>query len=207
MGLCFRGSVLLGGKGYVVGRKILMGCGALSILGVLGMVAVGCLAVLGSSGSDTADSSVEGNEAAQDSGGSEAAPAATLGEPVDVGEVEWVVTNARRVTQLQSSFDEPKQGNFVVLDFTFTNTGSEALTLDSESLVLKDAANRTFEADPETFGYIEPDKDVFLEQVNPGVTREGEVIFTIPEDVAQLQAELGDAELFTDEVGYVNLGI
>ena len=179
----------------------------MAILGVLGIVAVGCLAVLGSSGSDTADSSIEGNEAAQDSGGSESALAATLGEPVGVGDVEWVVTNARKATQLQSSFDEPRQGNFVVLDFTFKNNGAEALTLDSESLVLKDDGGRTFEAGPDTFGYIEPDKDIFLEQVNPGVTREGEVIFTIPEDAAQLKAEMGDAELFTDEAGYVNIGI
>ena len=134
-------------------------------------------------------------------------PCGNVGEPVGVGDVEWVVTNARKATQLQSSFDEPRQGNFVVLEFTFKNNGAEALTLDSESLVLKDDGGRTFEAGPDTFGYIEPDKDIFLEQVNPGVTREGEVIFTIPEDAAQLRAEMGDAELFTDEAGYVNLGI
>ena len=66
---------------------------------------------------------------------------------------------------------------------------------------------RTFEADPDTFGYIEPDKDIFLEQVNPGVLREGEVIFPIPDDAANLRAELGDANMWEDAVGYVNLGL
>ena len=38
-----------------MGRKILMGCGALSILGVLGLAAVGCMAILGNSGPSTAN--------------------------------------------------------------------------------------------------------------------------------------------------------
>ncbi|WP_166397246.1 DUF4352 domain-containing protein [Rubrobacter marinus] len=194
-----------------MGRKILMGCGGLAILGVLGIVAVGCLAVLSSSGSDTADSSIEGNESAQDDGGSGGQPAeerqaVPVGENLTVADVAWQVTNARQANQLTSEFQEPKQGNFVVVDFAFTNNGSEAVTLDSESLALIDGEDRTFETDNETFGYIDPAKDIFLDQVNPGVTQQGEVIFTVAPGASDFTLELGDTDMFSDENGYVDLG-
>ncbi len=71
-----------------MGRKILMGCGALSILGVLGVVAVGCLAILGNSGSNTAGTDPGGPTAPEEPGQPEqaapeqAAPEQAEPEPV-----------------------------------------------------------------------------------------------------------------------------
>jgi Domain of unknown function (DUF4352) len=103
-------------------------------------------------------------------------------------------------------FMEPKQGNFIIVDFLFTNNGDEAVTLDSASLSLLDADGRTSEPDTDTFGYIPPDKDVFLNQVNPGVTDDGQVIFTVAPGAAGFTLEVGDAAFFSDENARIDLG-
>ncbi len=71
-------SVLFGGEGCLVGRNFLMGCGALSIVGVLGIVAVGCLAILGNTGSNTAGTDPGGPTSPEEPG----APEQAAPEPV-----------------------------------------------------------------------------------------------------------------------------
>jgi hypothetical protein len=115
------------------------------------------------------------------------------------------VTNARYATVLRQkgfgSFGDTKQGNFVVVDFTFTNQSNEAVTLDSISLPLHDSKGRVYEADTDTFGYITAEKDIFLTQVNPGVTQEGQVIYSVAPDASGFVLHAGDLEFFgTDEV-------
>jgi hypothetical protein len=106
-----------------------------------------------------------------------AAATAKIGETVRAGDAEWTVTYAWRTNVLRQKgfgqFGDSKQGNFVVMDFTFTNRASESVTLDSISLPLFDSQGREYEADTDTFGYIPAEKDIFLNQVNPGVTQEG----------------------------------
>ena len=94
----------------------------------------------------------------------------------------------------------------VIVDFLFTNNGDEAVTLDPVSLVLLDAERRKSEPDTDTFGYIPPEQDVFLNQVNPGVTDEGRVIFTVAPDASGFTLRLGDAAIFGGETGLVELG-
>jgi hypothetical protein len=179
----------------------LIGCGGLVVLVIfLGIV----IALVGGGGEDTANAPA-GSPAEE--APAEERPTVPIGETLTVGNVSWQVTNARQANQLTSEFQEPKQGNFVVVDFVFTNNGDEAVTLDSESLALLDGEGRTFQTDPDTFGYIDPSKDIFLNQVNPGVTQQGEVIFTVAPGASDFTLEAGDTEMFSDENGYVDLGV
>lgn len=123
-----------------------------------------------------------------------------------MGDVSWVVNDARQAQSLQSQFGgmgENREGDFVIADFTFTNNGSEAVTLDTVSMVLVDAQGRRFEADPDAFEYIEENRNIFLEQVNPGVSREGTAIFTVAPDATDFTLELGDAAMFSEQTGLV----
>jgi hypothetical protein len=43
---------------------------------------------------------------------------------------EWLVTAARRATELTSNFTHSKTGNFVIVDFTFTNRSNDYVGLD-----------------------------------------------------------------------------
>lgn len=121
-----------------------------------------------------------------------------LNEPVEVGDASWVVTNAQKTNQLADPFGvrPPKEGTFVIVDFQFTNGGNEAKTLHQQALQLVDGSGRQSEPDTDSLMYIPQDRNIFLEQVNPGVTEAGQVIFTIAPDASDLKLVLQDTNLF-----------
>jgi hypothetical protein len=179
------------------------GCVVLPILLVIGFV--GCLAIGGGFGGGG------GGGAGSGSGGQRAQePTVGIGQPVRVGEVSWTVTNARQASEISQrgfgQFGDKKQGNFVIVDFSFTNNSSEAVTLDSASVALMDSSGNKSEADPDTFGYVPANKDIFLENVNPGVTRQGQVIFTVAPGASGFELQVGDTDMLSDKNGYVDLG-
>ncbi len=182
-----------GGRSWV--RLLLIGGAGCLVLVVLMLVGfAGCLAALGGGG---------GDEAAEE----QKSPTAKIGDPLRVGGITWVVQDAKTVTELTSSYEKPIQGNFVVVNFTFTNEGKEAATLDTASMTLVDSEGRRNEADPDKFGYIPDGRNIFLENVNPGVTDQGQAIFTVAPGATGFELELGDADLFSDRKGIVPLGI
>jgi hypothetical protein len=74
-------------------------------------------------------------------------------------------------------------------------------------VALIDSEGRKSEADPDKFGYIPDDRNIFLENVNPRVTDRGQAIFTLAPDATGFELELGDADLPSDDRGTVPLGI
>ncbi len=186
------------------GRFVLIGCGGLVVLVVALVVVVAAVGGGGGGGSQTAGS--RSGEEAEDLPGATKANAVAIGEPVKAGKVEWTVVTAREATKLKSSFGGSKKGNFVIVDFNFTNGNKEAVTLDSESFRLIDSEGREFEVDTDTYEYVEPGKDIFLDQVNPGVSKEGEVIFTVAPDASGFTLQAGDTDMFADENAYIDLG-
>jgi hypothetical protein len=67
-------------------------------------------------------------------------------------------------------------------------------------MTLIDNEGRKSEADPD-------DRNVFLENVSPGVTDKGQAIFSVAPDATGLELELAGADLLSDEHGTVPLGI
>ena len=156
----------------------------------------------------TTASTPEEQEQQQEPQPSPSDPISQIGDIVSVGDVSWQVTDAQQTTVLTSQFGEfgsPKQGNFVIVDFLFTNNGNEAVTLDPISLTLIDGQGREFEPDTDTFEYIPEEKDIFLNQVNPGVSHEGMVIFTVAPDASDFTLQVGDAKLFGNETASIEL--
>lgn len=195
-------------------RGTRLGCGLLVVLALFGIIAS-----LFGGGEETADSPAEQGEQGQGAEQQQEAapepepepepeepPAAAIGETVEVGDVAWQITGAAPTAELTSEFMDPRQGNFVIVDFLFTNNADEATTLSSTSLTLLDGEGREFEPDTDTFGYIDPEQNVFLNQVNPGVTDEGRVIFTVAPGAAGFTLEVGDAAVFSDESARIGLG-
>ena len=180
------------GRSWV--RLLLIGGGCLMLVVLMLLGFAGCLAALGGGGGETAEEPQK-------------SPMAEIGEPLRVGGITWVVQDAKTVTELTSSYEKPIRGNFVVVNFTFTNEGKEAATLDTASMALIDSEGRRSEADPDKFGYIPDGRNIFLENVNPGVTDQGQAIFTVAPGATGFELELGDADLFSDRKGIVPLGI
>lgn len=176
-----------------------IGCLGLLVLLVIGFA--GCAALLssGGGGGGEAESGEVGYQEARNR-------AVSLGQPVEAGDLTWTITDVQEATELKS-FGERKTGNFVTIDLTVQNNGDEAITVDSESLALLDQQGRTNQTDPDSSLYVPTRLDLFLQQVNPGVTQQARVIFSIAPDSRGLVVRAGDGDLFADENGYVNLGI
>ena len=188
-------------RGWV--KWVLIGGGGCLVLLLLLFVGfAGCLAALsgggGGGGTGGGDGEVSYDEARQQ--------AVPIGETVETGDVAWTVNNVTQATEL-SSLGQKKQGNFIIVDLTFINNGKEPVTLDSSSLAILDDQGRTHETDTDASMYVNPNKDLFLNQVNPGVTKEGRAIFDVAPDAKGLILRAGDTEMFSDKNAYINLGM
>jgi uncharacterized protein DUF4352 len=133
-----------------------------------------------------------------------------LNEAVTVGDASWVITNAQKTNQLADPFGvrPAKQGTFIIVDFQFRNGDNEPKTLHQGALQLVDGSGRESDPDTDTLLYIPEDKNIFLEQVNPGVTETGQVVFTVAPDASSLKLVLKDTNLFKSarNQAEVNLG-
>jgi Domain of unknown function (DUF4352) len=132
-----------------------------------------------------------------------------VGEKAQTVDMTWLVTDAYQTQELKDVFGlgDPKHGNFVVVNFKFTNGKDEEVTLDPEShMKLEDSRGRTFSPDDETFSYIPDRKDIFLEQVNPGVTQSGMVIFTVPPGAKDFTFVADDVDFMEDSPANIDLG-
>lgn len=187
------------------------GCIVLPVLLLLGFI--GCVAVLGSGGGGETGSKSKDSKSGVPKGGHSTV---ATGEPVTVGDVVWTVTDAGVTDQLSqpsikgksapSKYGKTEQGNFVVVDFDFTNNGSDPVSLDNNSLALIDSEGRESKTEADFFPYIPEDRRIFLERVNPGVMDQGRAIFEVASGASGFQLQAGDTVVFSDENGYVDLG-
>lgn len=197
-----------------------IGCGGL--LGLL-VLMIGCAAIIGTNQETSTQDKAGQAPPAEEANSEEPAveepavepepeeEAAEIGETVEVGDVAWTVTNTRQANQLTqqgvpSEFAKTEQGNFVIVDFDFTNNGDEAVTLDNESLALVDSEGRESGPSPDAIFYVPEERQIFLERVNPGVTQQGQAIFEVAPGASGFQLQAGDARMFTNENAYIDLG-
>lgn len=188
-------------QGSTVWRGTKLAFGGCVVMPILVLVlAVGCFAVLGAGGG--------GGEQAEPAGPGETRrnPVA-IGEPLDVGDATWVVEDAKQATELSARYVKPVQGNFVIVNFSFKNNSNEAVSMDETYLTLIDSEGRRSEPDPDRFEFIPDDRYLFYENVNPGVTRQGQAIFTVAPNASGFTLEAASTDIFSDKKGFVDTGL
>ncbi|MFS0703625.1 DUF4352 domain-containing protein [Cellulomonas sp. 179-A 9B4 NHS] len=121
-------------------------------------------------------------------------PAAGVGTPVRDGKFEFTVTSVEPgVARVGDDlFGEDAQGQFLLVHLRVTNIGDEAQMFDGSSQKLLDTAGRTHSADTAAAIYV-GDSNSFLNQINPGNSVDGTVVFDIPADAAPASLELHDS--------------
>lgn len=118
-----------------------------------------------------------------------------VGDEVTAGDIGVVVNSVEE----QESFESDNQfidavttdGKFIVVDATLTNNASDAKTFSSMMFKIVDEQGRNFEAltDANLMMILE-DQNLFLESVNPGMSRTGVFVFEVPADVETYSLEI-----------------
>src|SRR5215217_6182389 len=192
--------------------------GNIFVLGCLGLVALLVLvfivaAALGGGGDETAGGGGGGGgQQAQGEGqgqGQKGQAPASIGEEVVVGDSAYTVTRAWQETEIRdpSGFEDPVQGNFVLVDFTVENRGDEPMSVSDIGLYVYDDQDRQYETETDIpLGAIPENKDLFLlDRINPGLAQDVRVVFSVPPDAKGFEMEVSSG-LFAAETRRIALG-
>lgn len=193
-------------------RNIFLGV----VYGIFGVVAVifaiGVLAVLllGGGGDGGANG---GQQAAAPTGTPtpESAPTHGMNESFVVGsgakQVRYTVTDVRTQGAVGGLYgSEEAAGEFVIVRIQIENVGDESFQLSSNVFHLVDEQERTYDTDPDAMVYL--DNSMSYEQVNPGLTIEGVVVFDVPPDQQERWLRVDPAGIFSGaESHYVVLRV
>jgi hypothetical protein len=68
--------------------------------------------------------------------------------------------------------------------------------MDSTMFTLHDSQGNAYDADPSAFMYLENQESFFLDNVNPGLARTGDIVFEVPEGLTGLSLEVDSGVLF-----------
>jgi hypothetical protein len=117
-----------------------------------------------------------------------------IGTAVRDGKFEFTVTKVDRgIKQVGGDLlGEKAQGRFALVHVTVKNIGDESQLLDDTSQVVRDATGREFDADSVAAMSIEGN-DVFLNEINPGNTVKGVLVYDMPKDAEPASIELHDS--------------
>jgi hypothetical protein len=200
-----------------VKRKKLTGGVASSVLIKASMVflMLSVAFIGGCGGEEAPSSSVDGvdgqDEVAQEPETTESDSAedsaASVGDTVTVGDVQWTVTNAEPHNILVSRLGT-EEGDFVVVDLTFSNNSNQDITLATPMLTLVDSEGREFEADIESnFFHVYEEENMFVNHVVPGATKDGKIIFSVDPGASGFKLQVGEGRFASDETRLIDLGI
>lgn len=119
-----------------------------------------------------------------------------IGQPAKDGKFEFTVNSVecgKASAGTNEYLTKQAQGQFCFVTVAVKNTGNEAQTFDSSSQYLYDAANAKFSSDSTASLYANPQGSTFLNQINPGNSVSGILVFDLPKDKKPVTAELHDS--------------
>lgn len=116
-----------------------------------------------------------------------------LGDKARDGMFEFKVTKTSKKSSVGDDLiGEKAQGVFLLVHVKVKNIGNSARTFDALSQSLFDAQGREFSADAAAGIYLE-DSNAFLNEINPGNSVKGVVVFDVPKDARPTEIELHDS--------------
>jgi Domain of unknown function (DUF4352) len=112
----------------------------------------------------------------------------SIGQPATVGKFEYVIKGSSETNKFESGNqfieDKTTTGKFIIVDYSVKNLDKEARMIDSELFRIKSGENEFEPMVDSDIMMILGDKNLFLEEVNPQMSREGQVVFEVPADLA-----------------------
>lgn len=152
------------------------------------------------------DDEAAGDKAKEESGGDEPASdnaGASYGIGDAVAADDWEMTVNSVKDGVSSVGDEflgaEAQGQFVVVNLSVKNTASAPDFFWEDNVKLGDESGNTYSADSEAGLYAEEDSILFGEEINPGNTAKGVLVFDVPADVSPDKL-IFEGGLFSDPI-------
>lgn len=160
---------------------------------LLAVIALIVIIVIATSGGD--DNGSSSSTGGSSSGGS--ADAVGLNQAVQDGKFEFAVTgvDCSKNTLGADPVSTQATGVFCLVNVSVANIGDEAQTLDSTSQYGYDAAGKKYSTDTEAAFYLENAGSTLFEQLNPGTSVDGVLIFDVPAGTQLTKLELHDSML------------
>ncbi|MBW8485526.1 DUF4352 domain-containing protein [Actinomadura parmotrematis] len=192
------------------GNALLKGC-LIAVAGVVGLMVllVACGALIGSSGEDTAAKKPaaqqpgathrQSHEAAPKTPASRSTaprtPANGIGREYRDGKFAFTVTKVKKGVRRVGDqyFGRTAQGQYVLLYVRVENIGDDARSFSDGNQDLFDTKDRKFSAGTEAQIALGDQAKAFLEDVNPGNTVNGVLIYDVPKGVKLHAVELHDS--------------
>lgn len=139
------------------------------------------------------------------SSGSDEGETGAIGQSVRTANWEIIVTTAPEVRDFVGEGFSRHQaaGKYVVVPLSITNVGNEGSTFNRWQVELRDVEDRTFDVAPYSV-LSAVGSDLFLEQINPGLTHNTQVVFDVPRNIHSFRLKVKGA-LF-EEYAIVELG-
>ncbi len=159
-----------------------------------GIVLISIMAQMGGGDSTSSDSPTSGGNAAA-APEAPAAVAAGIGTAVSDGKFQFTVTgvDCSRNTLGSGPVSTTAQGVFCIVSLNVSNIGNEAQIFDASSQTAYDAQGRKFSANSGAAIYLGDNSNSFLEQLNPGSSVDGQLVYDVPVGTQLTEIELHDS--------------
>lgn len=121
---------------------------------------------------------------------------ASINEPSTDGKFEFTITGmecGKASVGNNPYLTKEAQGQYCLLNINVKNTGDQAQLFDSSMQYLYDSAEAKYSADGTASMYANPQGSTFLNQINPGNSVSGTIVFDVPKDKTPIKAELHDS--------------
>ena len=107
-----------------------------------------------------------------------------MGRPCDLDNENELTIDAIKTSKiLNSEYMSPRQGNFVVVDYTYTYNGSQAVEGDDYPWLIQDDQGRSYQYDFDaTNEYVDEPKAGVYPEFRPGIPAQGRIIFEVAPD-------------------------
>ncbi len=116
---------------------------------------------------------------------------AKLNDTVTDKDLAFTATGVTTAKSLGSSYTKKDaQGTFYVVTLNVKNVGKETVTIDSSMIKITDSQGRKFDRSIEgqtAKGLSQGKIDMFLQQVQPGLSVTGDIVFDLPDDATDLK--------------------
>lgn len=155
---------------------------------VLGLVVIGVIS-----------SAANGNKSPNStstSTASKTAATAKIGQPANDGKFEFTVSSVecgKASVGTNQYLTKAAQGQYCLLNVSVKNVGDQAQSLLSSNQYLLNASGQKYSADDVATMYNTPNGTSWYNDINPGNSVNGAIVFDIPKDQVPTTAELHDS--------------